>query len=117
MGKPRILKDYDKLSEGIKEQIKLFYPYGFEDELIEFKNAQDKMVSALSFETEDTHYLVRMTVREARAIIDDDDDYDEGVLKEEIKAEYEEKYEEEEEEKSPYSDDEDGKDDNDDEED
>ena len=94
MNKPRIVKDYDKLDLSVQEQIKLAYPYGFEGELISFKNAEGKSVSALSFETEEKYYLVRMTVSEAQSIIEDDDDYDDdGNLKESIKEEYEEKYE------------------------
>lgn len=94
MNKPRIVKDYDKLDLSVQEQIKLSYPYGFEGELMSFKNAEGKNVSALPFETDEKYYLVRMTVSEAQSIIEDDDDYDDdGNLKEAIKEEYEEKYE------------------------
>ncbi len=93
MNKPRVVKDYDKLDKETQEQIKLFYPHGFESELISFKNAEGKYVSALPFETEEKYYLVRMTIGEAQDIIEDDDDYDEdGELKEEVKEAYEEKY-------------------------
>lgn len=91
--KPRIVKDYEKLDPDIQEQIKLMYPYGFAKHLIQYKNAEGKFVSALPFETDDRYYLVRMTLIEARQIIEDDDDYDEsGELKESVKEEYEEKY-------------------------
>jgi hypothetical protein len=91
--KPRIVKDYEKLDENIQEQIKLMYPYGFAKHLIQYKNAEGKFVSALPFETDDRYYLVRMTLIEARQIIEDDDDYDaSGELKESVKEEYEEKY-------------------------
>ena len=51
------------------------------------------MVSALPFETDDRYYLIRMTVSEALEIIEDDDDYDKyGILKDEVKVEYEDKY-------------------------
>ena len=91
--KPRVVKDYEKLDEDIQEQIKLMYPYGFAKHLIQYKNAEGKFVSALPFETDDRYYLVRMTLIEARQIIEDDDDYDEsGELKESVKEEYEEKY-------------------------
>jgi hypothetical protein len=69
------------------------YPYGFAKHLIQYKNAEGKFVSALPFETEDRYYLVRMTLIEAKQIIEDDDDYDaSGELKESVKEEYEEKY-------------------------
>ncbi len=94
--KPRVVKDYDKLDTVIKEMIKLEYPYGFEDYLIKFTNAEGRQVSALPFETEEKYYLVRMTVAEAQEIIEEDEDYDEdGNLTEEAQEEYEEKYEEE----------------------
>lgn len=91
--KPRVVKDYEKLDSDIQEQIKLMYPYGFAKHLIQYKNAEGKFVSALPFETDDRYYLVRMTLIEARQIIEDDEDYDEsGELKESVKEEYEEKY-------------------------
>lgn len=96
MSKPRVVKDYDKLDVEIQEQIKLAYPHGFERKLIKFTNAKGQLVSALPFETEDKYYLIRMTLEEARGIIEEDDDYDEdGHLKDDIKATYEEKYDEE----------------------
>ena len=91
--KPRVVKDYDKLDDAIKEQIKLAYPHGFTPSLVKFKNREGNMVSALPFETEEKYYLVRMTITQAKSIIEDDDDYDDlGLLKDEIKEEYEEKY-------------------------
>lgn len=95
--KPRIVKDYDKLDQAIQEMIKLNYPYGFEDNLIQFTNAEGKYVSALPFETEDRYYLVRMTVAQAQEIIEEDDDYDDdGNLTDEAREEYEDKFDEEE---------------------
>lgn len=95
-GKPRVVKDYEKLDTQIQEQIKLEYPFGFEDNLIKFTNAEGKRVSALPFEAEDKYYLVRMTVEEAQAIIEDDDDYDEdGNLTDEAREDIEERLDEE----------------------
>lgn len=92
--KPRVIKDFEKLEEAIQEQIKLEYPYGFEDHLVSFNNREGKRVSALPFETEEKYYLVRMTISEAQQLIEDDDDYDDdGNLKEDIKEEYEERHE------------------------
>lgn len=93
-GKPRVVKDYEKLDPQIQDMIKLEYPYGFEDNLVKFNNAEGRRVSALPFETEEKYYLVRMTVEEAQAIIEDDDDYDdEGNLTDEAKEELEERIE------------------------
>lgn len=84
MSKPRIIKDYDKLSEYIQEKTKLFYPNGFDKKLILFKNAKNKLISALPFEGEQYYYLIKMTKQEAQKIISLDEDYGEdGLLKEE----------------------------------
>lgn len=93
--KPRIVKDYDKLDSLVQEQIKLEYPHGFEENLVKFTNAEGNRVSALPFETDDRYYLVRMTIEEAQAIIEDDDDYDEdGNLTDEAREEIEERLDE-----------------------
>lgn len=91
--KLRVIKDYEKLDLEIQEQIKLVYPNGFSQFLISFTNREGKLVSALPFETDDKYYLVRMTLKEAKQIIDEDEDYDsEGNLKDETREEYEDKY-------------------------
>jgi len=91
--KPRVIKDFEKLMPEIQEQIKLAYPEGFHKHLIHFYNKEKKKVSALPFETEDTYYMVRMTILEAREIIEEDSDYDnEGSLKQDVREEYESKY-------------------------
>lgn len=93
--KPRIVKDYDKLDTAVQEMIKLNYPFGFEDHIITFNNAEGKRVSALPFETEDKYYLIRMTVEQAVEIIEEDDDYDdEGNLTDDAKEEYEDRIDE-----------------------
>jgi hypothetical protein len=97
MGKPRVVIDYVKLVLSVKKQIKLAYTVGFERNLVQFKNKEDKTVSALPFETEDVYYLIRMTILEAQEIIEDDEDYDDdGFLKEEVREEYEDNLDEEE---------------------
>jgi hypothetical protein len=94
--KPRVVKDFDKLDENVQEMIKLHYPYGFEDNLITFNNAEGKRVSALPFETDEKYYLVRMTVEQAQEIIEEDDDYDDdGNLTDDAREEYEDKYDDE----------------------
>ncbi|NOY96860.1 MAG: hypothetical protein GXO81_10920 [Chlorobi bacterium] len=93
--KPRVIKDFEKLSTELQEQIKLVYPYGFSEDLISFTDRKGKLVSALPFETDEKYYLVRMTVSEALQIIEDDDDYDnDGMLKEVARNEFEGKYSE-----------------------
>lgn len=94
ISKPRVVKDYDKLTPEIVQQIKLKYPRGFVFYLITYTDHKGRFVSALPFETSDRHYLIRMTVTQAQAIIREDDDYGEdGVLKENIREELKEKLE------------------------
>ena len=94
MSKPRLIKNYESLTEEVQEQIKLVYPIGFSKHLITFKNREGQIQKGLPFETEDFIYLIRMTEAKADAIIEGDDDYDEnGRLKKNVKAEYEDKYE------------------------
>lgn len=91
--KLRVIKDYDKLPKEIQEQIKLTYPNGFSQHLIQFTDKDGRLVSALPFETEDKYYLVRMTKQEARDIIFADEDYDEdGILKDSAREEFADKY-------------------------
>ncbi|MFA8437072.1 MAG: hypothetical protein ACEPOZ_21405 [Marinifilaceae bacterium] len=93
INKPRLIQDYEKLSKEIQEQIKLYYPEGYEEYLIEFKNTKGEQVSALPFETEDKVYMVRMSVRKAQQLVEDDSDFDdEGNLLDSRKEKYEERY-------------------------
>lgn len=91
--KLRVIKDFHKLDEEIQEQIKLVYPYGFNNHLIRFTDKEGKNVSALPFETDEKYYLVRMTATQARQLIEEDLDYDaEGNLKDSVRDEYEDKH-------------------------
>ena len=93
VNKPRIIKDYNKLDKALQEQIKLVYADGFADRLIHFFDKDGIKVSALPFETESMYYMLRMTKNEAIRIIDEDDDFDnDGLLKSEVKQDYEDKY-------------------------
>ena len=87
--KPRVLKDFEKLETEIQEQIKLAYPSGFYQHLVSYVDREGQKRMALPFETEDRYYLVRMSIQEAKTIIEDDDDYDDdGMLKDEIQESY-----------------------------
>ena len=96
MSKPRIVKDYEKLSDEVLEQLKLVYPLGFRRHLVQFKNREGILKKGLPFETEDYYYLIRMTEEKAMHIIAEDEDFDEeGVLKDDVKKSYEDKHVEE----------------------
>jgi len=87
--KLRVIKDYEKLSKELKEQIKLVYPDGFSQYLIQFRNQKGDLISALPFETDDKIYMIKMSVQKAEELILLDPDYDDdGILKSEIKDKY-----------------------------
>lgn len=93
MSKPRVVKDYEKLSPEVVEQIKLVYPRGFRKHLVSFVNKDGVLKQGLPFETDEYYYLIRMTEEKARNIIRQDDDYnDAGILKASAKEEYEDKH-------------------------
>ena len=96
MAKPKVIKDYEKLTEDVVEQIKLVYPKGFRKHLITFTNRNGEIKKGLPFETEEFYYLIRMNEAKAEAIIEGDDDFDEsGNLKQSAKERYEDKHDEE----------------------
>lgn len=91
--KPRVIQSYEKLSQEIQEQIKLYYPEGYMDNLIEFRNHNNEMVSALPFETDEKIYMVRMSIRKAQELIEEDTDFDDdGNLLDSKRESYEDKY-------------------------
>jgi hypothetical protein len=91
--KPRVLKDFEKLETAIQEQIKLSYPSGFYQHLVSFVDREGNKRMALPYETEDKYYLVRMSIQEAKDMIEDDDDYDDdGMLKDDIQENYADKH-------------------------
>jgi len=94
--KPKVIKDYEKLTDEILEQVKLVYPRGFKKHLIEFTGIDGRKRKGLPFETEEKLYLIRMTIEEAVSVISEDDDYDEnGRLKTRVLNELSEKYDDE----------------------
>lgn len=96
MSKPKVIKDYDKLSEDVAEQIKLVYPMGFTKHLVTFTNRSGEIKRGLPFETEEYYYLIRMSTARAQSIIAEDDDYDkDGKLKKSAQTKYEDKHDDE----------------------
>ncbi len=91
--KIRVIQDYEKLSSELKEQVKLVYPHGYHNHLVEYTTPKGERIKTLRFETDEKIYLIRMTFQKAKAIIEQDDDFDEeGFLKMDIKEKYEEEY-------------------------
>lgn len=91
--KLRVIQDFEKVSTDIQEQIKLVYPEGFSQHLVEYRNKDNEPVFALPFETDEKIYMIRMSFKKAEQIIRDDSDYDDdGILKEDIKEKYEDEH-------------------------
>ena len=96
VNKPKVIKDYEKITDELLEQIKLVYPKGFRRHLIEFTGLDGKKRKGLPFETEEKYYLIRMTIEEAIYVIAEDDDYDDkGNLKLKVQAKLADKYDDE----------------------
>jgi hypothetical protein len=84
MSKPRVIKDFDKLDNELKQAIFDKYPYGFDKYIITFKNHKNLLVSALPFETEEVFFMVKMTRHEANEISSNRDQELEDDLDDEL---------------------------------
>ncbi|MCW3807905.1 hypothetical protein [Plebeiibacterium marinum] len=91
--KKRTLIDYYKLPKDLQEQLKLVYSQGFNEDLIVYKDASGKQISALRFETDTIVYMVKMSIDQAYKIMDDDSDFnDDYELKSSVKEDYMDKH-------------------------
>lgn len=68
--KKRVIVDYKTLPENMLERIAVQYPDGFDKNIIRYTNAKGDRVSAVPVETEDTYYLVKVSVR-LREMVED----------------------------------------------
>jgi DNA-directed RNA polymerase subunit delta len=73
VGKKRIIKKLEQLSDELLELIKKQYPDGYEDSLITFHTPKGEIEIGLPLETDDTYYLIKMP---KSSLPDEDDDYD-----------------------------------------
>lgn len=60
MSKPRLVKNYAKLPDSIKEEIRKSFPRGYLKHLITFPDAKGKLVNALPYESEEYYYMIKM---------------------------------------------------------
>jgi len=60
VGKKRIIKSYEQLSEDMVEKLKEKYPDGYEDRTITFTNPRGEIEVAIPFETDDIYYLIKL---------------------------------------------------------
>lgn len=73
MGKKRIIKKLEQLSDELLELIKKQYPEGYEDSLITFNTPKGEIEVGLPLETDDTIYLIKMPKNSIPSQDDDDD--------------------------------------------
>tara|TARA_B100000902_G_scaffold388726_1_gene434827 strand:- start:952 stop:1248 length:297 start_codon:yes stop_codon:yes gene_type:complete len=59
--KSKVITEFVKISQELQQQIKLEYPEGFVDELIQFPY-KGEIISALRFETDEKGYRLKMTI-------------------------------------------------------
>ena len=76
MGKKRIIKKLEQLSDELLNLIKKQYPEGYEDSLITFNTPKGEIEIGLPLETEDTIYLIKMPKSSLPSDDDDDDSPD-----------------------------------------
>ncbi len=60
MGKQRIIKAYEQLSESLVKQLKESYPDGYDDHIITFTNSKGEIEVAIPFDTEEIYYLIKL---------------------------------------------------------
>ncbi len=80
MDKKRVIVDYKNITEELLQRFTDAFPHGYDDEdIIRFNNAKGESVRAVPMETDDTKYLIKVSVeldRRVEAFLDDDDDDD-----------------------------------------
>ena len=74
----RIIVDFKKLTPEILGLLVEKYPDGYdEDHIISFRNAKNELVEAVQVDTEDTRYLVKVSVKLVKTMENyDEDDYE-----------------------------------------
>lgn len=62
MQKNRVIKSYENLSPELRAVLRKRYPEGFEDHLMRIMNAKNEPIFVVPLETEDTMYLIKVSV-------------------------------------------------------
>ena len=89
----RVIVDYKKLTQNILDLLVDKYPDGYSDsDIISFRNAHNELIEAVEVRTEDTIYLVKVSVRLAERMEDEvsDDDEDDDIIPEEKEIDFKE---------------------------
>ena len=73
----RVIVDYAKLTNEILNLLVEKFPDGYDDsDIIRFRNAKNELIEAVEVRTEDTIYLVKVSMKLADRIENHDDDED-----------------------------------------
>jgi len=82
----RVIVDYKKLTPEILSLLVEKYPDGYDDDqIISFRNAKNEKIEAVEVRTEDSIYLVKISIRLENTMANyDEDDYDEADFNEPI---------------------------------
>ena len=83
----RVIVDYKKLTQNVLDLLVEKYPDGYSDpDIITFRNAHNELIEAVEVRTDETIYLVKVSVKLAERMDDEsgDDDDDEGDDDDEI---------------------------------
>ncbi len=92
--KPRVIKNYEKLDEKLREEIEAAFPNGFTQEIKTFDIGGGRFMNALPYETDDFCYLIKFPVKED---LDDDEPQDDLGVEDDMNLEGGEDVDEEEE--------------------
>lgn len=73
MDKKRVVVSYSNLSQDVLDAIKLKYPLGYSNHVIKVKTRADEFFYAITVDTADASYLVKVPVKiDTRGLQDDD---------------------------------------------
>ena len=62
--KPRVIKNFEKLDDALREAIMAAYPNGITNEIRTYDIGNGRLMSALPYETDEFSYLIKFPVKE-----------------------------------------------------
>lgn len=82
MEKKRVIVDHKNISNELIQKLMEKHPYGYEEAVIKFRNAKGEMVSAVPIETDDTKYLIKVSIALTKRVedfLDEEEDSTEEI--------------------------------------
>ena len=81
----RVIVDYSKLTNEVLDLLVVKYPDGYDyDDILTFQNAKGENVKAVEVKTEDTTYLVKISVNLEQRMEEYSEDNDEEDIDDDI---------------------------------